>query len=191
MSQPTDADLLAMCDAHPRAFGTLIERHHQALHRYAARRLGAAEADDLVAETFLTAYRRRDRFDPARTDARPWLFGIATNLLHRRAREEARMLRAFARTGLDPVAATEDRRHDEAGAAVAGALAALRKEHRDVLFLHAVSGLTYEEIGEALGVPVGTVKGWLHRAREAAARELALRGVGPSAINLTTEGTSR
>ena len=187
----TDAELLAACDAHPRAFAKLIERHHHVLHRYAARRVGAGDADDVVADTFLTAYRRRHEFDPARSDARPWLFGIATNLLRRRARSEARMLRAFARSGVDPVAASDEQRHDATGAAVAGALAALRKEHRDVLFLHAVSGLTYEEIGEALGVPVGTVKGWLHRAREAAARELALRGVGPSAINLTTEGTSR
>ena len=190
MSQPTDAELLAACEAHPRAFATLIERHHGVLHRYAARRLGADEADDVVAETFLTAYRRRRDFDARRADARPWLFGIATNLLRRRARAEARMLRAFARTGIDPVAGPDERRHDEAGAALAGALAALRREHRDVLFLHAVSELTHEEIAEALDVPVGTVKGWLHRARETAARELALRGVRTS-TDLTLEGTPR
>jgi RNA polymerase sigma factor (sigma-70 family) len=103
MSGSTDGDLLASCDAHPRAFAAIVERHHQVLHRYAARRVGAEEADDLVAETFLIAYRKRREFDPSRADARPWLFGITTNLLRRRARREARMLRAFARTGVDPL----------------------------------------------------------------------------------------
>jgi RNA polymerase sigma factor (sigma-70 family) len=189
MSQPTDAELLASCDAQPRAFAVLVERHHHVLHRYAARRLGAVEADDVVAETFLTAYRRRRDFDPGRADARPWLFGIATNLVRRRARREARMLRAFARTGIDPLASPAE--HDGTGAAVAAALAALRKEHRDVLFLHAVCDLSHDEIAEALRVPVGTVKGWLYRARETAARELAERGVLPNSTTRALEGSPR
>ena len=69
---------------------------------------------------------------------------------------------------------------DAVGAALAGALAAMRPRHRDVLFLYAVGGLSHEEIAVALGVPVGTVKGWLHRARATGAKELALRGVLPA-----------
>lgn len=76
-------------------------------------------------------------------------------------------------------------------AAVAAALAALRQEHRDVLFLHAVCDLSHGEIAEALGVPVGTVKGWLHRARETAARELVERGVLPGSTPRAVEGSPR
>lgn len=189
MRESTDAELLASCEAQPRTFATLVERHHDVLHRYAAKRLGAAEADDIVAETFLTAYRRRRDFDSNRPDARPWLFGIATNLVRRRARREARMLRAFARTGIDPLASRQE--PDTDGAAVAAALAALRQEHRDVLFLHAVCDLSHGEIAEALRVPVGTVKGWLYRARETAARELAERGVLPDSTARAYEGSPR
>ena len=190
MSQPTDAEILAACDAHPRAFASLVERHHAVIHRYAARRLGADDAEDVVAETFAIAYQRRHRFDPARDDARPWLFGIATRLIHRRARDEARRLRAFARSGVDPVAAHDEPRIDEQGARVARALAGMRKQHRDVLFLHAVAELSYEEIALALDVPLGTVKGWLNRAREHAARELAAAADLPDTIEPRPERAS-
>lgn len=172
MSPPTDAQLLAACGAQPEAFRTLVERHHEAIHRYAARRVGASEAEDVVAETFATAYRRRDRYDRGRPSAAPWLYGIATNLIRDRGRSEAARLRAFARTGVDPVATAEPAAPDPRGAELARALAALRPAHRDVLFLHAVAELSHEEIAEALDVPVGTVKGWLSRARERARREL-------------------
>lgn len=182
MSAPTDAELLAVCGEQNQAFATLVERHHESLHRYAARRVGKDEADDLVAEAFATAYRRRDRYQPDRHDARPWLFGIATNLIRDRWRSERARLKAFARTGVDPVSTLDPAPIDRRGSEVARALAALRPAHRDVLFLHAVAQLSHEEISEALGVPVGTVKGWLSRAREHAQREL-----GASPIPLSND----
>jgi DNA-directed RNA polymerase specialized sigma24 family protein len=62
------------------ALAGLYDRHARELHRYLARRLDAATADDLVAETFLIAWQRRERYRPERGSARAWLYGIATNL---------------------------------------------------------------------------------------------------------------
>ena len=69
------------------------------------RRLGADAADDIVAETFLLAFRQRGGYDTARGNVLPWLYGIATNLLGRHRRDEIRLYRALARTGIDPVIA--------------------------------------------------------------------------------------
>jgi DNA-directed RNA polymerase specialized sigma24 family protein len=87
----------------PEKFAELYDRHASPIHRYVTRRLGAGAADDVVAETFLAAFRGRRRYDMHRADARPWLYGIAANLIGKQHRGEVRMLRAFARTGVDPV----------------------------------------------------------------------------------------
>jgi RNA polymerase sigma-70 factor (ECF subfamily) len=119
------------------------------------------------------AYDRRARYDLQHADARPWLYGIAANLMRRHARAEARRLRAHARHGVDPpgpdpAAGALDR---VAGAAerarLCAALAALRPAEREALALHALAGLTYEEIARALGVAPGTVASRLSRARGA------------------------
>lgn len=95
----TDADLVVG------EFAALFDRHAVAVHRYLARRAGTTVADDLLAQTFLVAYERRGDYDRSRPDARPWLFGIATNLLRRHQRDEVRQYQAWARTGVDPVGA--------------------------------------------------------------------------------------
>src|SRR5207344_745537 len=108
----------------------------------------------------------------------PWLYGIATNLLRRSWRAERRQLRAYGRSGVDRWVAYEDEtaaRVDDSSldARLARALAAMRPRQRDALLLYALADLSYEEIALALDVPVGTVRTWLHRARETARRELA------------------
>src|SRR5215472_8970852 len=166
-----DATLIAQSRLVPERFGAIFDRHAPSIYRYVARRLGPDVADDIVAETFLTAFRRRDRYDPGKPNAGPWLFGIATNLIGRHRRDEIRLLRAIARTGFDPVAAepVADQATDRAAASavrrqLAEAVAALSQAHRDVLLLTA-SGLGYEEVAGALGIPVGTVSSRLVRAR--------------------------
>lgn len=81
-------------------FGEIFDRHFAEIDRYLARRVGAALADDLVAETFVVALGSRGRYDLGAADARPWLFGIAANLLRRHWRTARRRLRAYARTGV-------------------------------------------------------------------------------------------
>jgi RNA polymerase sigma factor (sigma-70 family) len=168
----TDAAIVTGSRTDPERFGEIYDRYAGDVHRYLARRIGAALADDLTAETFLAAFRGRHRYDPAAERALPWLFGIATNLLRRHARTERAQYRAWERTGADPTVA--DNHADAVAAGVtaeatvrrlAGALARLTARERDVVLLVVWESLTYEETAAALGVPVGTVRSRLNRAR--------------------------
>jgi RNA polymerase sigma factor (sigma-70 family) len=154
------------------ALTKLHDAHARDLHRYLARRLNPAVADDLLAETFLVAWAQRARYDPARGTARAWLFGIATNLSRQHARTEANTLRAMARdAGRAAVVEPEDAASaarvdaDRAVRALADGLAALRPEERDVLLLVAWADLRPVEIATALDLNVQTVRTHLHRAR--------------------------
>ncbi|GAA1566690.1 RNA polymerase sigma factor [Actinomadura kijaniata] len=189
-SRPPDGDVAAIVRSRrePEAFAEVFHRHFDEIHGYIARRLGADAADDLAAETFLAAFRRRDRFDPRRGPVRPWLYGIATNVvgLHRRA--ERRHYRALARSPAEgPAPGHEEHvtgrvRAGEVGRDLARALARLPAGDRDVLLLVALADLSYEEVAAALDLKKGTVASRLNRAR----RELreALGGTNPM---LTTE----
>lgn len=166
------------------SFEDAFEAEFAPLHRYLARRLGGSAADDLAAETFAVAFRSWDRLDPSRP-VRPWLYGIAANLVRHHWRKERRMLRAYARTGVDPVFADEDAAVERADAGarqreLAEALAALRPEEREILLLHAWAELTDSEIAEALDLPLGTVKSRLSRARERLRNRLG--AVGQEAV---------
>ncbi|MGW9350023.1 RNA polymerase sigma factor [Nocardiopsis flavescens] len=86
----SDASVIRRSLHEPAGFGEIFHRHAPALHRYTARRLGSAEAEDVVAETFHIAFRERRRYDPAYPDARPWLWRIAANLIRRHHRTETR-----------------------------------------------------------------------------------------------------
>ena len=182
-----DAALIERSWHEPEAFAALYDRHAAPIHRFAGRRLGDQLADDVVGETFLAAFRRRKRYDLRRGDARPWLYGIAANVIGKHRRAEVRMLRAFARTGADPVAAGHADLVDSrvCAAAVqrdlAAALAGLTAGDRDVLLLVAWADLSYGETAAALGIPVGTVRSRLHRARRKV-RE-ALGGQDPTSSN--------
>lgn len=167
-----DAEVVARSLEQPEAFALLYDRYAADIHRYAARRLGDSAADDITADTFLTAFRVRSRYDLTRANARPWLYGIAGNLIGRQRRTEVRALRALARTGHDPVAASwgdswveETDSRIAAQGPLAGALAALSAGDRNVLLLVAWADLTYQEVAEALDIPVGTVRSRLNRAR--------------------------
>jgi RNA polymerase sigma factor (sigma-70 family) len=165
-----DAALITRSLCAPECFGALFDRHAPAISRYITRRLGPDAADDLVAETFLAAFRKRGRYDGAQADARPWLYGIATRLIGRHRRDEVRFFRAIARTGVDPAAepvadqVTDRVAAQAASRELAAAVAALPRAQRDVLLLVA-GGLSYQEAGLALGVPAGTVSSRLSRAR--------------------------
>jgi len=179
--EPSDAVLIARSLAEPDAFSAVFDRHFAVIHRYLARRVGKGRADDLAAQTFVVAFDRRGTFSAAAASARPWLFGIATNVLRNELRSERRMLAAIARLGpagsgdlVDEVERTLARADAaEDAARVAGALARLDSDQRDVLLLHAWGELSNQEIADALIIPAGTVRSRLARARATLQRTLA------------------
>jgi RNA polymerase sigma factor (sigma-70 family) len=166
-----DAAVLAESLARPERFGQIYDRHFPDIHRYIASRLGPGDADDVTAETFIDAFRRRASFDPDRGSVRPWLFGIATRLVAAHRRAEARRYRALARAPAEQDPGGHDERVAAAVSAQARrgpllrALAALSDGDRDVLLLIALGGLSYGEVAAALSIPPGTVASRLSRAR--------------------------
>ncbi|MGW3136054.1 RNA polymerase sigma factor [Streptomyces sp. NPDC001139] len=186
-----DAEVVAQSLEQPELFARLYDRYAPDIHRYAARRLGDGAADDITSDTFLIAFRIRSRYDRTRTNARPWLYGIAGNLIGKQRRAEVRALKALARTGHDPVSESwgaswvedTDSRIAAQGP-LAGALAALSAGDRHVLLLVAWAELTYQEVAEALGIPVGTVRSRLNRARRKVRTAL---GADPAFVSDTAE----
>jgi RNA polymerase sigma factor (sigma-70 family) len=165
-----DNAVIAASLERPELFGLLFERHARELHRFLSRRLGGV-ADDLLGELFVTAFERRGSYCAELSDARPWLYGIASNLVRRHHRAELTHYRALSRVPL--VVVTPDSSPAAVasadGAAIrprlAAALASLTAADRDVLLLLAWSQLDQGEVATALGIPVGTVRSRLHRAR--------------------------
>lgn len=152
----------------PEGFEDVFTEYFVPVHRFLARRVGTTLADDLAAETFAVAFRRRLSFDPSLGTVRAWLFGISTNLLRAHWREEQHLLALEARTVAEPVPPADG---DERAIArwlaprLAQALGVLSQDQRDVLLLHAWAELSGEEIASALGVPAGTIRSRLSRAR--------------------------
>ncbi|MBK1787433.1 RNA polymerase sigma factor [Prauserella cavernicola] len=181
-SEADDERLLAESFSEPERFAGLFDRHAPVVHGYLARRVGPL-ADDLLSETFLLAFRGRDGYDPARGPVRAWLFGIATNLVRRHARDEERRYRALGKavamstpSSGEVDTSTADRVDAQAvSAELASALGALPEQDRDVLLLWAYLQLPYAEIAGALEIPIGTVRSRLHRARAAVRAHLGPR----------------
>jgi RNA polymerase sigma factor (sigma-70 family) len=189
---PIDGEAIAASLGDPRAFGVIFERHFDAIHGYLRRRLDRQLADELASQTFLVAFDGRAKFDRRRPDSRPWLFGIATNLARNHRRREIRELRAMAELrpdpspGFDGIEARVDA--ERLRGALAEGLAGLPAEEADVLLLLIWAELGQGEIAEALGVPPGTVKSRLSRARGRLQAGLATAGAPESTDNATAGG---
>jgi RNA polymerase sigma factor (sigma-70 family) len=168
---PGEAGVRGIADR--RAFERCFEDQFPAVHRFIARRVGTALADDLAAETFATAFRRRQVFDPREGSLRAWLFGIASNLLRNHWRAEQHQLELDARLAADVELSLAPGLSDERLSAsliaprIAAALADIVAEQREVLLLHVWAELSNEEVASALGIPAGTVRSRLSRARAA------------------------
>jgi RNA polymerase sigma-70 factor (ECF subfamily) len=174
--EPTDPQLRARIRAGDQdAFGHLFDGHARAVYNHAQRLTGDwSTAEDVMALTFQEAWRARARVTPDGGSLRPWLLGIATNLARntnrsaRRRRDLLTRLGAHApREGHPDIADETVGRLDDAArlAAARAAYAALRRPEREVIALCVWSGLDYAEAAAALGVPVGTVRSRLSRAR--------------------------
>jgi RNA polymerase sigma-70 factor (ECF subfamily) len=169
----------------PEAFEAIFDRHFDAVHRYLARRAGRQRADDLASQTFVIAFAARARFRPEFSDARPWLLGIATKLLANDRRAEQRLLETYGQLSGDARRVVQVSSPPDSDRDVAAALAKLDPSQRDVLLLHAWGELSYEEIAGTLGIPLGTVRSRLARARANLQIELE---PGPAATPLLRAG---
>jgi len=166
----------------PQAFGVIVRRYQRAVYRVAyGFTRSSADADDLAQETFVRAWRALASFR-AGEPLYPWLARIATNLaisLHRRRKRRPEtalepLLEAGHQWGIEDDPAEHAAERERAGH-LDEALAALSEDHRAVIVLRAVEGLSYGEIAEVLGVPAGTVMSRLARARAELKRRLEAR----------------
>lgn len=168
--RPTDAEIVATSVHEPSRFTELFERHWTDLLRFCSSRAGSA-GEDIAAATFQTAFDHRRAYDPRYPDAKPWLFGIATNLIrqHFRAaeREADKRTRSAALTPQhDDLAELGGLERQMLGPRLAGALEAIPAADREALLLLAWADLDYLQIAHALGIPLGTVRSRIHRARQ-------------------------
>lgn len=175
--EPSDAEILVRSRTRPEDFSILYQRRSRAVFSYIASRVGAELAEDLTSDTFLVALERLDRYDAGRANALPWLLGIATRLVSKHRRREVSTWQMLARAGsaygLDDAGDVADTGPDidaridatDAAKRIAGAVAGLPKRDRDVLALTAWTELDSAGIADALGIPEGTVRSRLHRAR--------------------------
>ncbi|MEV0664223.1 RNA polymerase sigma factor [Actinomadura luteofluorescens] len=170
--QLEDAELVARFRRDPDDFTAVYDRYFRDVYRYAVGRLDVQTGEDIAAETFCVAFAQRDRFDPSRGGLRPWLFGIATNLVARHSRKEARHYKALARTGTAPAVEGPEGRVVASLAArelqpqLLKALTKLNRGERDVVLLIALGQLSHEEVAQTLDIAGGTVRSRLSRARK-------------------------
>lgn len=169
----SDADAIRLSLEHdPNMFRIVFERYYETIFRYMARRQGISRADDLASEVFARAFAIRNRYDTTQPLCRPWLYGIASNIIGDEIRRQRRSQRLhLAMIGLHDESEDTFAQLDEQLSAKQQAnrlnqlLARLRSGDRDILLLYGIEGLTYQEIADALDIPIGTVRSRLARAR--------------------------
>lgn len=169
----TDSEIIQRSLEHPAAFAELFDRHARAVNAFATYRIGRNAAEDVLSETFLVAFRRRADFDLDADSAAPWLIGIASRLIRRHRAVEARNWRSFTASiggeehsvlgGFDEAMTRVDAEREVR--TLKARIAALTPKDRETLLLYAWQGMSYDEIAQALGVPVGTVRSRLNRVR--------------------------
>jgi len=170
---PSDVELVdALRSGSGSALGELFDRHADRIYTYCFRRTASwATAEDATSTVFLEAWRSRDRAEAYDHAALPWLYGIATNVCRNLTRSQRRHAAALGRLprpsdGADHADAVGERVDTErVMARIVAEMAALPERDREVIALVVWSGLTYEQAAQALGVPVGTVRSRLARAR--------------------------
>jgi RNA polymerase sigma factor (sigma-70 family) len=171
--EPDDSDIVRASVAQPERFETVFGRHHRRIWAYLARRNGEEAADELTGDVFVAAFAQRARFDTSRGTVVAWLYGIAANLTRARLRREGRAYRALKRfeshdvptaSPIDEAVAALD--HEQDLVRVREALVALSDQDRELILLVAWEELSYAEVAEVVGVPIGTVRSRLSRARQ-------------------------
>jgi RNA polymerase sigma-70 factor (ECF subfamily) len=164
-------------------FEAAFREHFAPVYRFICRRVGPDLAEDLAADTFATAYRRRACYEPGIASVRSWLYGIAANVLRNHWRAEQRLLALDAQLpAAGDLPSYSDAADDRLIASLlaprlAAALALLSPEQREVLLLYAWAELSHEEIAAALRIAPGTARSRLARARASLRDQLGGSGL--------------
>jgi RNA polymerase sigma-70 factor (ECF subfamily) len=147
------------------ALGELYDRYHEPIRHFVARvTCDAEDVDDLVHATFLAAVKSAERYD-GRPSCRPWLIGIAAQLLRRRRQSFGRFVAILSSLRGVRATTTDPRPALQARGDVEWALVQISEAKRITLLLAEVEGLSCAEIAAALRIPIGTVWTRLHAAR--------------------------
>lgn len=169
----TDGELIHRSLDDPDLFAEIFAVHYPAIFGFASAALDRHRAEDIAGEVFVRAFKDRRRFDSSYESARPWLYGIASNLIQDHLRKAARQYRAYQRaaTGDNSESGFENdvaSRVDAAESipALRDVLMALRTEEASVVLLYVAGDRTYQEVADILGLPIGTVRSRLSRARQ-------------------------
>lgn len=166
-SENDDAEVLARSLEEPGEFAAIYARHVAAILRYARRRLGETAGEDAATEVFVRAFKQRAIYAPQHPTALPWLYWLAGQVVGDYGRAERRRLRLLARLAetVAPESMESSGMGPGLGPEVVRGLRRLAQADRDTLLLVVWGELTYEEAAAAVGVPVGTVRSRISRAR--------------------------
>lgn len=167
-----DSDLIVASWDQPQIFAEIFLRHYSAVFGFVGAALGVDVAADIASEVFLRAFEQRHRYRTEYRSARPWLMGIASNLVADHHRKHARERRAYRRAANREMAVDDfadeaaQRLHADAlSSLLVEALSLLRTEEVSVVALFVLEQMTYKEIAQTLDIPEGTVRSRLSRAR--------------------------
>ena len=184
--QQLEAALIEATRSDSQAFAELVVRYQDRLYNYLYRMTGSREdAQDLTQEAFVRVYKALPRFN-LEAPFRPWLYKIATNLAinQLKGRKPAVVLEEYVPSrSMDDSPERQVETH-EVQRIIAAAIAELPDTYRPVVLMRHIEELSYDEIGKALDLPVGTVKVRLHRARAALQGKLAAAGLHQAAASL-------
>jgi RNA polymerase sigma-70 factor (ECF subfamily) len=170
VAEPTDAELIRRSLREPSRFEAIFERHYDAVRRYGQRRLGQSDGEEVAAATFELAFAHRGRFDDQSfTSARPWLFGIANNLVRAQVRHAAVEGRhrpiSIALPQSEPEPSLDALAAEVLMPKIREALERLTEADRETFLLVAQAELSHAEAAEGLGIPIGTVRSRMNRVR--------------------------
>jgi RNA polymerase sigma factor (sigma-70 family) len=155
----------------------LFKTSAPAVHAYLARRVGADQADDLVAETWVRAFQSRSRIDATQGSGRTWLFGIARLVMYESFRGEKRAIHARVDTEQDEFDDVDSRLMAQSMTLeLREGLRRLTRDEREIILLSTWEQLSPAEIAEVLHIPQGTARSRLHRARTCLRSDLDERG---------------
>jgi RNA polymerase sigma factor (sigma-70 family) len=175
-----DAEVLTRSLGDPAAFAVIYRRHMGPVLRYTRRRLGETSGEDAATEVFVRAFKQRGAYVAEHPTALPWLYLLAGRVIGDHIRVEERRLRILSRlesTAEARRASGSDQRSELAPEVIRG-LRKLSDSDRETLLLVVWGELTYEEAAVAVGVPVGTVRSRIARARKQLRQEIPTFATG-------------